>query len=170
MADEEVREACLQLLAVRQRSRAELTQRLRRKGFDSAHIEPVLDRLTEVQLIDDVAFARTWVQSRHSYSGKGRRALAAELRAKGVERSIAVAALEQVDDASEERRAHELVGKRLRTMAMSGAGDRSPDANLRKLAAMLARRGYPQEVAWRVIREELAALDADVQEQLITGP
>ena len=65
-----MREACLQLLAVRPRSRAELGQRLRRKGYETAQIEPVLDRLTQVELIDDAAFAQTWVQSRHMYSGK----------------------------------------------------------------------------------------------------
>jgi len=45
VAEEEVREACLQLLAVRPRSRAELAQRLQRKGYQSVEIEPVLDRL-----------------------------------------------------------------------------------------------------------------------------
>jgi len=72
VAEEEVREACLQLLAVRPRCRAELAQRLQRKGYQSVEIEPVLDRLTEVELIDDASFAQAWVHSRHSYSGKGR--------------------------------------------------------------------------------------------------
>ena len=162
MVEDEVREACLQLLAVRQRSRAELAQRLSRKGFELVHVEPVLDRLTEVELIDDAAFARTWVQSRHTYSGKGRRALAAELRLKGVDDSVAAAALSQVDDASEEGRARQLVLKRLRTMP-SGAVALGAAATMRKLVAMLARRGYPQEMAVRVVRAELAERSGGVE-------
>lgn len=169
MAEHEAHEACLQLLAVRPRSRAELAQRLLRKGFSPEQIEPVLDRLAEVELIDDVAFANSWVQSRHAYSGKGRRALAAELRLKGVEDAVAAQALSQVDDASEEQRARELVRKRARTMVLSSEGSASV-ATIRKLAGMLARRGYPQQLAFRVVREELADLGADVEEQLSSGP
>ncbi|MGZ6800864.1 MAG: regulatory protein RecX, partial [Mycobacteriaceae bacterium] len=98
--------------------------------------------------------------------GKGRRALAAELRLKGVEESVAVAALAQVDDASEEQRARELVHKRVRTMVVSEADGKPAVATIRKLAGMLARRGYSQEMAFRVVREELAALGADVEEHL----
>jgi len=160
MPEDEVREACLQLLAVRPRSRAELGQRLRRKGYEPAQIEPVLDRLTQVELIDDAAFAQTWVQSRHTYSGKGRRALAAELRLKGVDDAIAAAALAYVNDESEEQRARELVRKRMRTMTV-GPGAHDDAVNLRKLVAMLARRGYRQEMALRVVREEIAHWDVD---------
>lgn len=170
MAEEEVREACLQLLAVRPRSRAELAQRLQRKGYQSVEIEPVLDRLTEVELIDDASFAQAWVHSRHSYSGKGRRALAAELRLKGVEESVAAAALAQVDDASEERRARELVRKRLRTLPTPPAEEGPQAATVRKLAAMLARRGYGQELAFRVVRDELVAAEVDVASQVFGGP
>ena len=168
MADHEVREACLQLLSVRPRSRTELAQRLQRKGFEPAQIEPVLDRLTDVQLIDDASFANDWVQSRHTHSGKGRRALAGELRLKGVEESVAAAALAQVDDGSEEQRARELVHKRVRTMVVSEADGKPAVATIRKLAGMLARRGYSQEMAFRVVREELADLGADVEEHFPT--
>ena len=156
MVEDEVREACLQLLAVRQRSRAELAQRLSRKGFEFTQVEPVLDRLAEVELIDDAAFARTWVQSRHRYSGKGKRALAAELKLKGVDDSVAAEALAEVDAASEEERARELVLKRLRTMPAGAMAVGSAAATVRKLVAMLARRGYPQDLAVRVVRATLA--------------
>ncbi len=169
MAEEEVREACLQLLSVRPRSRAELSQRLRRKGYETVQIEPVLDRLVQVELVDDVAFAQAWVQSRHMHSGRGRRALAAELRLKGVAEPAASAALAQVDDASEEERARELVRKRLRSMVTAVPGPDVP-ATVRKLLAMLARRGYPQEMALRVVREELAVRGADGEESVFTGP
>jgi len=167
MAEDEVQEACLQLLSVRPRSRAELSQRLRRKGYEAVQIEPVLDRLNQVELIDDAAFARAWVQARHTYSGKGRRALAAELRLKGVAEPIASAALAQVDDASEEGRGRELVRKRLRSMVGAVPGPDVP-ATVRKLVAMLARRGYPPEMALRVVREELAVRGDDTEESIRT--
>lgn len=160
MAEDAIREACLQLLSVRPRSRAELARRLQRKGFDFADVEPVLDRLTEVELVDDAAFARTWVRSRHTHSGRGRRALAAELRLKGVAPAVVDAALAQVDDAAEEERARALVRKRVR--ALTGHPGAHPDASVlaRKLVAMLARRGYGQELALRVVRAELGSADA----------
>ncbi len=163
--EEDVREACLQLLTVRQRSRAELEQRLRRKGFEDDHIAPVLDKLTEVELIDDQAFARTWVQSRHEYSGKGKRALAAELRLKGVADSVAAEALSHVDEESEELRARELVRKRLRTLTVDDTA-----AATRKLVGMLARRGYSQGLAFRVVSDELTAAGAATDEYTEDSP
>lgn len=148
---EQAKEACLRLLAVRARSRAELTQRLAAKGFDAEVTASALDRLAEVGLIDDAAFAEQWVHSRHTFSGKGRAALAQELRRKGVAPETAAAALDGISADDEHERAAELVRRKLRTLPASI--DR--DAALRRLAGMLARRGYPSSVAFPVVRAEL---------------
>jgi len=154
--EEAVRAACLRLLTSRPRSRSELVQRLRDKGFDHELTHRVVDRMVEVQLVDDAAFARTWVQSRHAYAGKGRRALAVELRAKGIDDEHAAAALGQVGDEAEELRARELVWRKLRSLPRSGdQAERA--AVVRKLVSMLARRGYPPDLAFVVVRDELAA-------------
>jgi regulatory protein len=150
------REICLGLLAVRPRTRAELATALRRGGIAAEVANEVLDRYDEVGLIDDEAFARAWVTSRHHGRGLARRALAGELRQRGVDGETAGAALEELDPATERATARELVERKLR-----GMGRATPDAVFRRLVAMLARKGYPAGLALTVVKEVLAARDAE---------
>ena len=157
---------CLRLLAARPRSRHELATRLARRGAPVDAVEQVLDRLTEVELIDDAAFARTWVSNRHEFSGRGRRALSAELRGKGIDDELVRAAVAEVDDDAERERAVELVRRKLRTVPVPGTGDTADDEAARaplarRLVGFLARRGYPLGVASEVVAGEL---DAHVQQ------
>nr|WP_281218302.1 recombination regulator RecX [Nocardia gamkensis] len=149
---EQAKEACLRLLAARARSRAELAQRLAAKGYSPEVSEEALDRLAEVGLIDDAAFAEQWVHSRHAFSGKGKQALAQELRRKGVAQSDAAAALDAITTDDEETRAGELVRRKLRSLPR----DLDRDKMIRRLVGMLARRGYSQATAYRVVKAELA--------------
>lgn len=160
---EQAKEACLRLLAVRARSRAELGTRLADKGFAEDVAEPALDRLTEVGLIDDSDFAMQWVQSRHTYSGKGRQALADELRRKGVPSEIATAALDTISTDDEHIRATEMVRRKLRTIP----AELARDTKIRRLVGMLARRGYPQSIAYTVVKTEL---DADARSDSVDDP
>lgn len=141
---------CLRLLTARPRSRAELADALRRRGVPEEVGEPVLDRLSEVGLIDDAAFAESAVHSAHRHRGLGRRALRTELRRRGVPSEIADHAVAAVRREDEEQRARELVRRKLGTSTV-----RDPSALARKLGAMLARKGYPEGLAWRVVRDEL---------------
>lgn len=81
--EEQAHAVCLRLLTVRARSRAELAGQLAKRGYPDDVTEAVLARLATVGLIDDEDFAAQWVRSRQTYAGKGKRALAAELRTKG---------------------------------------------------------------------------------------
>ncbi|HEX2706163.1 MAG TPA: RecX family transcriptional regulator, partial [Candidatus Lustribacter sp.] len=83
--------------------------------------------------------------------GLARGALAAELRGRGVDPGIAHDALAVVGDADERARAEALVTKRLR--AMHGL---APDVQARRLAGMLARKGYPTAIALAVVRDAIA--------------
>lgn len=157
------RDICLNLLTVRPRTRAELRQSLLRKEIEEDVADQVLSRLDEVGLVDDAAFAELWVRSRHTYQGLGRRALATELRRKGVADDVAAEAVATVDADAEEERARELVRKRLRSL--TGADE---TARIRKLVGMLARRGYSQGLAFRVVRDELHA--AGEESELLDGP
>ncbi|WP_228003252.1 recombination regulator RecX [Nocardia australiensis] len=150
---EQAKDACLRLLAVRARSRAELAQRLAAKGFTAEVSESALARLTDVGLIDDAAFAEEWVHARHTFSGKGKQALAQELRRKGVAQSDAAPALAAITADDEESRAIDLVRRKLRTMPANLDRDKA----IRRLVGMLARRGYNQSTAYRVVKAELAA-------------
>ncbi|NDV09097.1 recombination regulator RecX [Rhodococcus sp. IEGM 248] len=146
----QAKDLCLRLLTDRARSRAELAERLAKKGYSPEIAERVLDRLTEVGLVNDADFAQQWVHSRHTYSGKGKRALALELRRKGIGQEDATEALAQIDSEDERARATELVAKKLRTVS---ADDR--DRAVRRLVSMLARRGFPQGMAFEVVKEQL---------------
>ncbi|REE71697.1 regulatory protein [Rhodococcus wratislaviensis] len=152
----QAKDLCLRLLTDRARSRAELAERLAKKGYSAEIAERVLDRLTEVGLVNDADFAQQWVHSRHTYSGKGKRALALELRRKGIGQDDAAEALAQIDSEDERARATELVAKKLRTVS---ADDR--DRAVRRLVSMLARRGFPQGMAFEVVKEQLDRAGAE---------
>lgn len=156
------REVCLRLLTDRARTRQELATALRRKGVPDDAAHTVLERFDEVGLIDDAAFAGQWVRSRHNHRGLARRAIAMELRRKGVSDEAAGEALAEVDAESEERRARELVDRKLRSLAVAGAEQRA--AAGRRLVGMLARKGYGAGVAYRVVKEALAERGAEVDE------
>jgi len=152
----QAREISLRLLTTRPRTRSELHEALLRKKIPAEAAEAVLGRLNEVGLVDDASFAEQWVRSRHTYQGMARRALAAELRRKGVADPVAAEAVAAVDSESEESRARELVRKRLR--ALTTADELT---KIRRLVAMLARKGYPEGMSYRVVREELRTAGTD---------
>ncbi len=145
-------EVLLAVAALQQR----LRERLAKKQVPDDLAERLLDRFTEVGLVDDDAFARSWVESRQRSRGLARRALAQELRRKGVDDETARAALDDVDPDDEEAAARALVRKKARTL-------RGVDTTTatRRLVGMLGRRGYPPGLAFAVVRAELGALDAE---------
>lgn len=151
----QAKDACLRLLSDRARSRSELEKKLTSRGFETDIITRALDRLQEIGLIDDADFANQWVHSRHTYSGKGKRALAVELRLKGIDQDVASDALSQIDSEDERERATELVRRKLRNKPID---DR--DKVMRRLVAMLARKGYPASMAYDVVKSEMAAADS----------
>jgi regulatory protein len=155
------RTACLNLLTTRARTRSELSGDLTRRGFDPDVIREVLDRLVEVGLVDDADFAEQWVTSRHRHQGLGRRALADELRRKGVDQETAGVALAEIDRDDERVRASELVARRMPSMARLETA-----VAARRLVGMLARKGYAGGLAHDVVREALAVRDAGVEELL----
>src|ERR1700754_4659121 len=84
-SEEQARALCLRLLTARARTRAELAEQLTKRGYPDDVSALVLDRLTDVGLVDDEDFAEQWVRSRRGNAGKGKRALAAGLRHKGID-------------------------------------------------------------------------------------
>ena len=141
---------CLQLLTTRPRSRNELAEALRKRGIPEDVGELVLDRLGELGLVNDIAFAEAAVHSGHAHRGLGRRALNTDLRRRGVPDEIAREAVATVRPTDEEQRARKLVRRKLR-----GNTVRDASTLARKLGAMLARKGYSEGLAWRVVRDEL---------------
>lgn len=153
---EVAREICLRQLAARPRSRHELAGTLRRRGVADDVAEHVLDRLTAVGLIDDDAFAAALVASARQNRGLARRGLEAELRRRGVDPEVATGALTGLDEADDEAAARELAERRLGTMA-----GLPTETRMRRCVAFLGRRGYPMELAVRVVSELLDVSDED---------
>ncbi|MFJ9523323.1 regulatory protein RecX [Kitasatospora sp. NPDC101801] len=148
------RDICLRLLTGTAKTRKQLADALRKKEIPDEVAAEVLDRYEEVGLIDDGAFAAAWVESRHAVRGLGRRALAQELRQRGVAGELVERALEQVDTEDEEEAARELVRRKLRTVRAL-----DPQVRTRRLVGMLARRGYSEGLAFRAVKDVLAEED-----------
>ena len=145
------RTIALRRLEAAPQTRAQLDEAMRRRGVPDEIRERVLDRFGEVGLIDDAMFAQAWVDSRHTGRGLAKRALAFELRRRGVEPAVVDDALAGLPAEQEERTARSLVAARLpSTRALD------PAVRTRRLAGMLARKGYPPGLAFRVVREALA--------------
>ena len=144
----------LDQLTGRARSRSELADKLAAKGVPDDIAVRLLDRFEEVGLVDDDAFARAWISGRGAAGGKGlaRRALAQELRRKGIDDEVAREALDEVDPAEEEEAARALVRRKLRTLTRV-----DDTVATRRLVGMLARKGYGSGLAFAVVRDELAS-------------
>ena len=149
-SEEQARDVCLRLLTTRARSRAELEAQLTKRGFPEDVSARVLDRLAEVGLVDDVAFAEQWVRERRTNAGKGKRALASELRIKGIDADVIAETLDSVDAGEWRVRAEELVAAKLRRENLDDEMKVT-----RRLVAMLARRGYSQGMAFDVVNTQL---------------
>ncbi|MFD8816476.1 recombination regulator RecX, partial [Streptomyces sp. NPDC059627] len=140
------------------RTRKQLADALRKREIPDDVAEEVLSRFEEVGLINDGAFADAWVESRHHGRGLARRALAQELRTKGVDAALVDEAVAQLDSDQEEETARELVARKLR--ATRGL-DR--DKRIRRLAGMLARKGYSEGMALRIVRRALEEEGEDTE-------
>jgi regulatory protein len=150
------RKILLDALTGQARSRHELRGKLAKKDVPPDLAERLLDRFTEVGLVDDQAFARSWVEGRQRSRGLARRALAQELRRKGIDDETARTALDDLDPEVEEQAARDLVRKKLRSLR-----EVDHTTATRRLAGLLARKGYPAGMAFAVVRDELARADRD---------
>ena len=144
------RQVCLQLLEVSPRTRKELADALAKKGVPDEAAEQVLGRFAEVGIVDDALFAGMWVSSRHRGKGLAGRALSQELRRKGVDDDVIRDAVGQLDPDEEAATARSLVRRKLPDTRGLPA-----DARVRRLAGMLARKGYAPGLAFQVVRDEL---------------
>lgn len=141
-----VLEAALRFLEARQRSTAEVRRRLLTHGYRADLVDGAIERLAELGMLDDEAFAKAWVESRDRARPRGERALRSELARKGIDRAIADGTLaeREIDrpDADAEA-ARRLLDRHAAALA------RVPDPRARRQRAyaLLARNGFDPEVA-----------------------
>jgi regulatory protein len=153
--EEVARAICLRMLTGRSCTRAELATELRRRHVPDDAAAAVLERLDDVGLVDDRAFAAAWVERQRRTRGLSRRALATELRRKGVTDEEVAEAVGVVSDDDERARAAELVARKLGSVRTL-----ERDKQVNRLVGMLARKGYGGSVAYAVVREALDSADS----------
>lgn len=146
--DQRARQIVLRQLAVGPRTRQQLAVKLRDQDIPEDVLAAVLDRMTDVGLVDDEAFAEMFVRSQQEIKGLAGAAVRHELRRKGVPEEIVERALSEITPERERPRAEALVAKRLGTMR-----GLSREVQVRRLAGFLARKGYPPGMSYDVIRD-----------------
>jgi regulatory protein len=145
------RAIALRMLDRQPRTRLELERAMARRGVSPDVAAAILDRFTEVGLVDDGAFAQAWVESRHHGRGLARRALSAELRRRGVDETVLREAVATVSDEDELAAALALVERKLRSMSSLPR-----EVQTRRLVGMLGRKGFGGQTAIAVVRQVLA--------------
>jgi regulatory protein len=131
--------AALRFLEARPRSTYEIRERLRRKEFADEAIEAAIERLARLGMIDDQAFARSWIENRQASRPRGVGALRDELRRKGIDRALAETVLnDEALTGGEQQRAISVARAALHKYA--NAPNRA--AFQRRLGGYLQRRGF----------------------------
>jgi regulatory protein len=156
------RSIALRQLTSGPRTRAQLAAAMKRRHVPEDVAEAVLDRFEDVSLVDDEEFARQWVTTRHVGRGLARRALSYELRQRGVAADVVRDAVSELTADDELAAARDLVRRRAPAMRAD-----DPARRTRRLAGMLARKGYSGAVAMRAIREELGAAGDDAEDHVV---
>lgn len=135
---EKAKKNALSLIARRPRSISEIERHLRNKGFSELVIEQVANRLQELDLLNDSAFADYWVEQRETFRPRSKLALQQELQQKGLSRSVIDAAVDQVDEQSSAMRIAEKQANKWAYL--------SEEEFKVKLGRFLQRRGFPYDV------------------------
>lgn len=146
-------EAAVLYLGNRPRSVAEIRRHLRGKRYDDDAIDGAIDKLRAQRYVDDLDFAKYWVEQRSRFRPKGDRALVSELTSKGLSRETIDAALGEMPAESESDRARRAIARQLRRWESLEVPERK-----RKIHAFLAQRGFGYDVIDDVIaRPEIEA-------------
>lgn len=147
------KQTAYRLLSLRPRSTAEIRRHLQKKQVENEIIDRVIDRLEELQLVDDDAFARYWVEQRETFKPRSRRALQYELFQKGLSRQVVEQAVAEVDETAAARRAGE---KKARQWAQL-----TEEEFQAKMHGFLGRRGFSYAVISDVTQQLWQERDVD---------
>ena len=129
------------ILSRRPHSVREVRDKLWSAGVAEDDIDRTIERLTELKLLDDLEFARQWVDERSRNKGLAGAALQAELEAKGVATEVAEQAVDEAG-LDEEAKAKELAATYLRKVS-----GKPPLVQAQRIQAMLMRKGFSIESA-----------------------
>ena len=140
-------DAALRFLANRPRSEREIRRRLARMDLPDSTVDRVVAQLRVHHLVDDVAFARYWVEQRQTFRPRGARLLKAELRQHGVSGELASSVADE-GSATADEDAYRAAQKKARLLASAGLDERTFRT---RLGQFLARRGFDWETIAPVV-------------------
>jgi len=142
---EKAKDSAYRLISLRPRSIAEIQQSLNRKGYDAEVISQVIAALSELELLDDKAFAKFWVEQRDTFKPRSHMALRQELQQKGISRNLIDEVLAVSDETNAAKMAAE---KKTRQLSHLSEADFK-----KKLGQFLQRRGFNYDVAKEIVAE-----------------
>lgn len=141
---------CLWLLGRSDKTRKELSDKLRFKGYPDEVIEAIINKLLEDRYINEENYTENFVRSRSEYRKQGKSAISSELRRKGIPDEIINEALESISSDDERENAKELVESKIHSTRNLEAKKR-----INRLVGMLARKGYGIGLAFEIVNEVL---------------
>ena len=131
-------------LRSKERTNAELTAWLERRGYGAEEVQAAIGRLADMGELDDERFARLYAEDKRDLRGWGAERIREALLARGVPPSLAEAAVEADSHEAQVRRARNLLTGRAQRLAK--------DADRARALGYLTRRGYEYEIAYEAIR------------------
>ena len=161
---ERAMQQALLFLSYRARSENEIRKNLSKHEIPDAVIEETIERLRREGFADDKKFASAWVENRSTFRPRGRRALALELRQKGIDDHTIESALEGIDD---EALAYEAGQKKARKLALSLSKGQEWTEFRKKMSEFLARRGFSYSVIAPIVKRLWTEAHAEGEEQII---
>lgn len=161
---ERAMQQALLFLSYRARSENEIRKNLSKHEIPDAVIEETIERMRREGFADDKKFASAWVENRSTFRPRGRRALALELRQKGIDDHTIESALEGIDD---EALAYEAGQKKARKLALSLSKGQEWTEFRKKMSEFLARRGFSYSVIAPIVKRLWNEAHAEGEEQII---
>ena len=134
-AEEAARKIILRRLSRSPQTHSQLREATLRKGIDKDAIDSVLVRLTEVGLVDDTAYAATFLASYRNRPGSSRSWMQRRLMEKGVERELALETVSAITEEDE-------LGSAVALLRRKGIAPEQDQRSRQRNYARLARRGY----------------------------
>lgn len=145
------------LLKYRPRSEYEIRERLIKRFFNKNEIEETITKLKNLNLIDDLNFAKFWINYRLTTNPKSKFYIENELKQKGLAKEIILRAVKDFDNFIDKETAYKLARKKLGSLISLD----DPLAKKRRLYSYLKRRGY----SYRIIKDIMVELLGEEQSE-----
>jgi regulatory protein len=145
---QQARQKAYVYVSLRARTRRELSDYLVKKGYVPSVVSAVLEDFVRLKLIDDRAYAATWLELRLKNKPVGKRAALYALQKRGIDTGTIEEVLQETfRELDETKIARQILAKRKLTM------DPKDEKQKRRIIALLARRGISMHTIYSIVNE-----------------